>query len=59
MSAGHQAIIVDPVSGAVLLSLTASAAGVGQNIDFLPNPETWSDFEVSTLTSGALYVYFA
>lgn len=54
--------ITDPVSGIDLLRLeggNGTSTAQSQTMDFSAHPLAWSDFIVSTLGSGTLYLYLA
>jgi hypothetical protein len=56
---GHTFSIVDPNNTAViLLQGTAGAELVDQEYDFTGRMGQWRDFEVSTLTSGTLLIWY-
>jgi hypothetical protein len=56
---GDIVTIVDPISGSALLPLRCEVAGQSQVVDWTPKPHLWSDFEVSQITSGTLYIWLA
>ena len=56
---GNIVAIKDPASGAILLPMTCEAAGISQVFDWTAKPRRWSDFIVTNLDSGTLYIYLA
>lgn len=53
---GDQLVIEDP-QGNVLFPATCEVAGQSQIFDWVANPKIWSDFQVTTLGSGTVYIY--
>jgi hypothetical protein len=53
---GDAVSIVDS-QGNVLLPLTCEVASQSQIVDWSAHPKIWRDFQVTTLTSGTLYIY--
>jgi len=56
---GNIVAIKDPASGAILLPMTCEAAGSSPVFDWTAKPRRWSDFIVTNLDSGTLYIYLA
>jgi len=58
-SAGDTLQITDPTTGFVLARLVCGVAGNTVEIDWRARPRLWSDFIVSTLSSGAVIIELA
>jgi hypothetical protein len=55
-SQGDTVSIVD-AQGNVLLPLACEVAGQSQIIDWSARPKIWRDFQVTTLSSGTLFIF--
>ena len=56
---GDQAVIEDLIAGNILATLQCDTANVSQCLDWTPKPKRWADFQVTKLSSGILWIYFA
>lgn len=55
---GDTVSIIDPSSSITILAMRCNSTGAPQIIDWEASPERWRDFEVNTISSGTLYIYF-
>jgi hypothetical protein len=55
---GDTVTIGDPVSGAVLDKFVCETALQSQVHDFTPYPRVWQDFELNSMPSGTLYIFY-
>ena len=56
---GDQMIIEDLIAGNILASLTCDTANVSQCLDWTAKPKRWADFQLTTLSSGTVFLYLA
>lgn len=58
VTVGDQIIIEDNLAN-VLVVLTCDTANVSQCLDWTAKPKLWSDFTLSKISSGVVYLYLA
>lgn len=49
--------IIDPVRGNALFDMVNPASNSTLEVDWVPRPKLWADFQVTVIGSGTLYIF--